>query len=577
MTLSLRARRRRGPDPAQRLLRRGRVRARHGAADADHRAAPPGEPPRARRAADHERPAAVHRRDAARRHAHLAGHRRSRRARALERVRPVDGDRRSRSLLAYLILTFFHVVVGELVPKGVALGHSEGTALWVSAPGARVLHDRSAPLIWVLADVDRVRAADVRARAARAPSATAHSEAELRMLALPLDRAGRDRAGGAADDRQGLRLRRQGRRRRDGARGPTSSRSRSTCRPRRRSPAVLDSPYTRYPVYRESLDDIVGVLHVRDLFSRDPRPRARERRARGAAPARVHRPRDEGSRLAPAGVPAHEQPLRDRRRRVRRDGRASARSRTCSRRSSARSRTSSTCPRSRSSRSTRTPTASTACSRSTSSTSGSAPSCRTRTTTRVAGFVFGQLGRAPEPGDDVSYDGMRFDVLEVEGNRIERMAVTFLERPQPRQPPERPARRRGRGRIALATLESQLQGGLVVFEQELDEPHRMLAAQARRARHRRAASAAPRRRSSIGSVSDPLNISLTKGGKKVTHLKAGTLHDRRPGQASDHNFHLTGPGVNKATSVARQGHVHVDGDAEEGHLHVRLRPAQGAS
>src|SRR5262249_10152687 len=30
---------------------------------------------------------------------------------------------------------------------------------------------------------------------------------------------------------------------------------------------VLDSPYTRYPVYRESLDDVVGVLHVRDLFT----------------------------------------------------------------------------------------------------------------------------------------------------------------------------------------------------------------------------------------------------------------------------------------------------------------------
>jgi len=30
---------------------------------------------------------------------------------------------------------------------------------------------------------------------------------------------------------------------------------------------VLDSPYTRYPVYRDTLDDIVGVLHVRDLFS----------------------------------------------------------------------------------------------------------------------------------------------------------------------------------------------------------------------------------------------------------------------------------------------------------------------
>ena len=31
--------------------------------------------------------------------------------------------------------------------------------------------------------------------------------------------------------------------------------------------AVLDSPYTRYPVYRESLDDICGILHIRDLVS----------------------------------------------------------------------------------------------------------------------------------------------------------------------------------------------------------------------------------------------------------------------------------------------------------------------
>src|SRR2546428_3688438 len=30
--------------------------------------------------------------------------------------------------------------------------------------------------------------------------------------------------------------------------------------------AVMDSPYTRYPVYRESLDDVVGILHIRDLF-----------------------------------------------------------------------------------------------------------------------------------------------------------------------------------------------------------------------------------------------------------------------------------------------------------------------
>lgn len=31
--------------------------------------------------------------------------------------------------------------------------------------------------------------------------------------------------------------------------------------------SVVDSPYTRYPVYRGSVDEIVGILHVRDLFA----------------------------------------------------------------------------------------------------------------------------------------------------------------------------------------------------------------------------------------------------------------------------------------------------------------------
>ena len=41
--------------------------------------------------------------------------------------------------------------------------------------------------------------------------------------------------------------------------------------------AVLDSPYTRYPVYRDSLDEIVGILHVRDLIAamHDARHRGR--------------------------------------------------------------------------------------------------------------------------------------------------------------------------------------------------------------------------------------------------------------------------------------------------------------
>src|SRR5436190_1391070 len=43
----------------------------------------------------------------------------------------------------------------------------------------------------------------------------------------------------------------------------------------------------------------------------------------------------------------------------------------------------------------------------------------------VGGFVFGELGHAPHEGDKVEYDGLRFTVFETEGNRIERLEVEF--------------------------------------------------------------------------------------------------------------------------------------------------------
>jgi putative hemolysin len=44
----------------------------------------------------------------------------------------------------------------------------------------------------------------------------------------------------------------------------------------------------------------------------------------------------------------------------------------------------------------------------------------------LAGFVFGQLGRAPEAGDEVQWNGLKFDVIEVDGQRIEKLQVEFL-------------------------------------------------------------------------------------------------------------------------------------------------------
>ncbi|HSL64710.1 MAG TPA: hemolysin family protein, partial [Gaiellaceae bacterium] len=46
----------------------------------------------------------------------------------------------------------------------------------------------------------------------------------------------------------------------------------------------------------------------------------------------------------------------------------------------------------------------------------------------IAGFVFGELGRAPEEGDAVERDGLEFEVLRLEGSRIERLQVVFPEK-----------------------------------------------------------------------------------------------------------------------------------------------------
>jgi putative hemolysin len=65
----------------------------------------------------------------------------------------------------------------------------------------------------------------------------------------------------------------------------------------------------------------------------------------------------------------------------------------------------------------------------------------------IAGLVFGQLGRAPNEGDEVDLDGLHFRVLEVEGSRILRLRIEFLATepsengvgvPAPAPEPERP-------------------------------------------------------------------------------------------------------------------------------------------
>jgi plastocyanin len=56
-----------------------------------------------------------------------------------------------------------------------------------------------------------------------------------------------------------------------------------------------------------------------------------------------------------------------------------------------------------------------------------------------------------------------------------------------------------------------------------------------------------------GTTGPGFTITLTKSGKKVTKLKAGTYVFKISDKSNIHNFHLTGPGVNKKTAVGFKG------------------------
>src|SRR5262249_3074012 len=161
------------------------------------------------------------------------------------------------------IITFLHVVVGELMPKAIALRHSERVALAVSAP-VRGFFVVLYPLIWVL---QRSTELGLRLLGQEPPAGEdqALSEAELRML---LSRSAEE---GEIEHEEREMLYKVF----DFADKEVSD----VMVPRPEVVALsielpadeclqaaMESPFTRYPVYRGSLDEIVGVLHVRDLF-----------------------------------------------------------------------------------------------------------------------------------------------------------------------------------------------------------------------------------------------------------------------------------------------------------------------
>ena len=56
-----------------------------------------------------------------------------------------------------------------------------------------------------------------------------------------------------------------------------------------------------------------------------------------------------------------------------------------------------------------------------------------------------------------------------------------------------------------------------------------------------------------GTLGPGFTITLKQGSKTVKTLKAGTYTFKISDKSNIHNFHLSGPGVNKKTSVAGTG------------------------
>ena len=327
-------------------------------------------------------------------------------------------------LLAYLILTFLHVVIGELVPKGIALGHSEGTALIVSAP-VRGFFILLRPLIWFL---QRSTEVVLRWLGLQPPGAEDDvlSEAELRMVVSQSTKGGEieeqeqemlykvfDFADKEASDVMVPR--------------PQVVALSIDLPPEQALEAVMDSPYTRYPVYRESLDDVVGILHVRDLFSG-----LRERGMHEVKIEEIVRPahivpetKDLAALLAEfrrtnqhmaivvdeygemEGIVTLEDLLEEIVGEI--EDEFDLPDESIEQVDDDTIRIDGTFPIDDFNERFRT----------------DLPDEDYHT---IAGFVFGLLGRQPEVGDDISHDGMRFDVLEVDGSRINKIAVTFEQR-----------------------------------------------------------------------------------------------------------------------------------------------------
>ncbi len=168
------------------------------------------------------------------------------------------------AVIAFLLITFMHVVVGELAPKSIALQDPERTSLAVAGP--TLMTERIfKPAIWALngAGTGLLRLIGIKPASGHE---LVHSVEELKMIVSASAEGGVVQA----DEREML----------DAVFDFGELVVRQVTVPRTEVVAVeADTPldeiidlvtqstYTKFPVYEDSLDQVIGIVHVRDLLN----------------------------------------------------------------------------------------------------------------------------------------------------------------------------------------------------------------------------------------------------------------------------------------------------------------------
>jgi len=183
-------------------------------------------------------------------------------------VQPSAGATHTAAAIAvgFAVITFLHVVYGELAPKTIALVMSERLSGWL-VPPLMLFAKLTMPFIWLL---NRSARASLQLFGIKPMSERGHvhSPEELRMLVMQA------RAHGTLDESDTAML--------AGVFDFHEKKVHDVMRPRTEMVALsLDANedevretlrrerYSRYPVYQESLDDVVGVFLAKDYWLHD--------------------------------------------------------------------------------------------------------------------------------------------------------------------------------------------------------------------------------------------------------------------------------------------------------------------